>query len=125
MLWGQLYGQTLKNNHFDKPGIVADEDGNGRFDDHAMDIYLSTQARAGNSFKDRFYPTNFQWGGWDEPAAVGNTEMLLRERPEEQPKGHTFFDVDTKAEHNVVGPSGKANFFQTMINESSLLGEFN
>ena len=37
MLWGQLYGQTLKNKHFDKLDVVADEDGNGRFDDNVMD----------------------------------------------------------------------------------------
>ena len=122
MLWGQLYGQTLKNKHFEKLGIVADEDGNGLFDDHAMDTYLTTQAKAGDSFKGRFYPTSFQWGGWDEPTAVGNTEMRLWERPEEQPKGHTFFNGDTKAEHNAVDPSGKARFFQNMTDEGALLG---
>ena len=122
MLWGQLYGQTLKNSHFDKLGIVAEENGNGLFDDHAMDTYLTTQAKAGDSFKGRFYPTSFQWGGWDEPTAVGNTEMRLWERPEEQPKGHTFFNGDTKAEHNAVDPSGKARFFQNMTDEGALLG---
>ena len=122
LLWGQLYGQTLKNKHFDKLGIVADEDGNGRFDDKVMDTYLTTQAKAGDSFKGRFYPTSFQWGGWDEPTAVGNTEMRLWERPEEQPKKHTFFNGDTKAEHNAVDPSGKPRFFQNMTDEGALLG---
>ena len=122
MLWGQLYGQTLKNKHFDKLGIVADEDGNGRFDDKVMDTYLTTQAQAGDKFSGRFYPTSFQWGGWDEPTAVGNTEMRLWERPEQQPKGHTFFNGDTKAEHNAVDPSGKARFFQNMTDEGALLG---
>ena len=122
MLWGQLYGQTLKNKHFDKLGIDADEDGNGRFDDHAMDAYLTTQAKAGDSFKGRFYPTSYQWGGWDEPTAVGNTEMRLWERPEEQPRKHTFFNGDTKAEHNAVDPSGKPRFFQNMTDEGALLG---
>ena len=42
LLWGQLYGQTLKNKHFDKLDVVADEDGNGRFDDNVMDTYLTT-----------------------------------------------------------------------------------
>lgn len=111
LLWGQLYGQTLKNKHFDKLDVVADEDGNGRFDDNVMDTYLTTQAKAGDSFKGRFYPTSFQWGGWDEPTAVGNTEMRLWERPEEQPRKHTFFNGDTKAEHNAVDPSGKPRFF--------------
>ena len=122
LLWGQLYGQTLKNKHFDKLDVVADEDGNGRFDDNVMDTYLTTQAKAGDSFKGRFYPTSFQWGGWDEPTAVGNTEMRLRERPEEQPKKHTFFNGDTKAEHNAVDPSGKPRFFQNMTDEGALLG---
>lgn len=122
MLWGQLYGQTLKNKDFAKLGIVADEDGNGRFDDKVMDTYLTSQAKAGDSFKGRFYPTSFQWGGWDEPTAVGNTEMRLWERPEQQPKGHTFFNGDTKAEHNAVDPSGKARFFQNMTDEGALLG---
>ena len=122
LLWGQLYGQTLKNKHFDKLGVVADEDGNGRFDDNVMDTYLTTQAKAGDSFKGRFYPTSFQWGGWDEPTAVGNTEMRLWERPEEQPRKHTFFNGDTKAEHNAVDPSGKPRFFQNMTDEGALLG---
>ena len=122
LLWGQLYGQTLKNKHFDKLDVVADEDGNGRFDDNVMDTYLTTQAKAGDSFKGRFYPTSFQWGGWDEPTAVGNTEMRLWERPEEQPRKHTFFNGDTKAEHNAVDPSGKPRFFQNMTDEGALLG---
>ena len=122
MLWGQLYGQTLKNKHFAKLGIVADEDGNGRFDDKVMDTYLTGHAKAGDSFKGRFYPTSFQWGGWDEPTAVGNTEMRLWERPEQQPKRYTFFNGDTKAEHNAVDPSGKARFFQNMTDEGALLG---
>ena len=122
LLWGQLYGQTLKNKHFDKLDVVADEDGNGRFDDNVMDTYLTTQAKAGDSFKGRFYPTSFQWGGWDEPTAVGNTEMRLWERPEEQPRNHTFFNGDTKAEHNAVDPSGKPRFFQNMTDEGALLG---
>jgi len=122
MLWGQLYGQTLKNKHFDKLGIVADEDGNGRFDDKVMDTYLTTQAQAGDKFSGRFYPTSFQWGGWDEPTAVGNTEMRLWERPEEQPAKYTFFNGDTKAEHNAVDPSGKPRFFQNMTDEGALLG---
>ena len=86
MLWGQLYGQVLKNKHFDKLGIVADEDANGRFDDKVMDTYLSTQAKAGDKFSGRFYPTSFQWGGWNQPTAVGNTEMRLWERPEGSPR---------------------------------------
>ena len=122
LLWGQLYGQTLKNKHFDKLGVVADENGNGRFDDNVMDTYLTTQAKADDSFKGRFYPTSFQWGGWDEPTAVGNTEMRLWERPEEQPRKHTFFNGDTKAEHNAVDPSGKPRFFQNMTDEGALLG---
>ena len=122
LLWGQLYGQTLKNKHFDKLDVVADEDGNGRFDDNVMDTYLTTQAKAGDSFKGRFYPTSFQWGGWDEPTAVGNTEMRLWERPEEQPRKHTFFNGDTKAQHNAVDPSGKPRFFQNMTDEGALLG---
>ena len=122
LLWGQLYGQTLKNKHFDKLDVVADEDGNGRFDDNVMDTYLTTQAKAGDSFKGRFYPNSFQWGGWDEPTAVGNTEMRLWERPEEQPRKHTFFNGDTKAEHNAVDPSGKPRFFQNMTDEGALLG---
>lgn len=122
LLWGQLYGQTLKNKHFDKLDVVADEDGNGRFDDNVMDTHLTTQAKAGDSFKGRFYPTSFQWGGWDEPTAVGNTEMRLWERPEEQPRKHTFFNGDTKAEHNAVDPSGKPRFFQNMTDEGALLG---
>ena len=119
LLWGQLYGQNLKNKHFDKLDVVADEDGNGRFDDNVMDTYLTTQAKAGDSFKGRFYPTSFQWGGWDEPTAVGNTEMRLWERPEEQPRKHTFFNGDTKAEHNAVDPSGKPRFFQNMTDEGA------
>ena len=122
MLWGQLYGQTLKNKHFEELGLVADEDGNGRFDDNVMDTYLTTKAKAGDSYKGRFYPTSFQWGGWDEPTAVGDTEMRLWERPEEQPRKRKFFNGDTKAEHNAVDPSGRPRFFQNMTDEGALLG---
>ena len=122
MLWGQLYGQALKNNNFEKLGIVADEDGNGVFDDQVMNTYLTSQAKAGDSFKGRFYPTSFQWGGWDEPTAVGNTEMFLWERPEEQPKNYTFFQGDKKTEHQAIDPSGKARWFQNMTDEGALLG---
>ena len=86
MLCGQLYGQTLKNTRFHKLDIVADEDGNVLFDDYSMDTYLTTQAEVGDSFKGRIYPTSFQRGGWDKPTAVGNKEMRLWERHEEQPK---------------------------------------
>lgn len=122
MLWGQLYGQALHNKKFAKLGLVADEDGNGVFDDKVMDTFLTTQAKAGDSFHGRFYPTSYQWSGWDQPTAVGNTEMRLWQRPEEQPKGFTFFNGDTKAEHHAVDPSGRPRFFQNMTDEGALLG---
>ena len=76
LLWGQLYGQAISNKTIEELGLSNDANKNGLFDEHIFDEYL-TNAAAPDTFKGRFYPTSFQWGGWDEPTAVGDQEMFL------------------------------------------------
>ena len=123
LLWGQLYGQAISNKTIEELGLSNDANKNGLFDEHIFDEYL-TNAAAPDTFKGRFYPTSFQWGGWDEPTAVGDQEMFLWERPEEQPRNgkFKFFQGDAKTEHPAVDPSGKARWFQNMTDEGGLMG---
>ena len=87
-----------------------------------MDEYLQN-ADAPNSFEGRFYPTSYQWGGWDNPVAVNNTEMMLWEQADEQPEGYTFFNGDSKAEHPAVDPDiNRTRYVQNMTNKGGILG---
>ena len=121
LLYGKLYGQAISNKTARKLDVDLDANGNGVYDDHAMDAYL-TNVHAPDNFKGRFLPTSYQWGGWDEPTAVQDTEMFLWERPEEQHGKFKFFNGDSKAEHVAGDPGGSASWFQNMTDEGALMG---
>ena len=121
LLYGKLYGQAISKKTARTLDVDLDANGNGVYDDHAMDAYL-TNADAPDNFKGRFLPTSYQWGGWDEPTAVQDTEMFLWERPEEQHGKFKFFNGDSKAEHVAGDPGGSASWFQNMTDEGALMG---
>lgn len=114
LLYGKIYGLAVSRNIFDKLGI------NVNLDAKMMDDYMKNP-NAPDTFEGRFYPTSYQWRGFEYPIAVKDTEMMLWEKESEQPKGFTFFNGDTKTEHPAVDPSGKARYFQNMTDEGGLL----
>ena len=116
LLHGKVYGLALANEQFAALGI--DEIDTGA---KMMDAYL-TDAEAPNSFDAVFAPTSYQWGGWDAPVAVKDTEMLKWQMEEEQPEGHTFFVGDSKAEHPAVDPANGNRYVQAMTYRGGLLG---
>lgn len=114
LLYGKIYGLAVSRNMFDKLGI------NVNLDAKMMDDYMKNP-NAPDTFEGRFYPTSYQWRGFEYPIAVKDTEMMLWEKESEQPKGFAFFNGDTKTEHPAVDPSGKARYFQNMTDEGGLL----
>ena len=114
LLYGKIYGLALARETFAKLGIEA------KLDAKMVDDYMKNKD-APNSFNGRFYPTSYQWQGFDKPVAVQDTEMMLWEQKDEQPKGYAFFNGDTKTEHPAADPSGAARYFQNMTHEGGLL----
>jgi len=114
LLYGKIYGLALTPETFAKLGLEVKLNAK-MVDDYMKDI------KAPNRFDGRFYPTSYQWGGFDKPVAVQDTEMMLWEKEEEQPKGYAFFNGDTKTEHPAADPSGRARYFQNMTDEGGLL----
>jgi hypothetical protein len=92
-----------------------------------IDDYI-TDASAPSSFTATYVPTSYQWGGWDKPVAVKDTEMMLWENEDEQPQGHIYFNGDSKVEHVAGDPSGAPRYFANMTNKGGLFavdfGEF-
>jgi hypothetical protein len=86
-----------------------------------MEEYLKN-ADAPKKFAARWYPTSYQWAGFDKPLAVQDTEMMLWQEKEEQPEGYTFFNGDKKAEHPAGDPSGKPRYAQNMTKSGALIG---
>ena len=115
LLYGKLYGLALTPETFDELGVEID------LDAKMVDEYMKN-ADAPKRFKGRFYPTSYQWSGFDNPVAVKETEMMLWEVEAEQPKGYAFFNGDTKTEHPAADPSGAARYFQNMTDEGGLMG---
>jgi len=117
LLHGKIYGIAMKNEDYAKLGITEVDPTK-----KMMDAYLKN-ADAPNDFKVTFFPTSYQWGGWDKPVAVGQTEMTLWQKKEEQPEGHTFFVGDSKTEHPAVDPDiTKQRYIQNMTQEGAILG---
>jgi len=114
LLYGKIYGFALTPEVFADLGIEV------KLDAKMVDDYM-TDASAPNSFAGRFYPTSYQWAGFDKPVAVQDTEMMLWEKEEEQPEGYVFFNGDTKTEHPAEDPSGAPRYFQNMTDEGGLL----
>ena len=117
LLHGKIYGLALANETFAELGIQTVDPST-----KMMDAYL-TNADAPDTFEAVFAPTSYQWAGWDQPVAVGQTEMALWQAAEEQPEGHTFFVGDSKTEHPAVDPDiSKQRYVQNMTQEGAMLG---
>ena len=115
LLYGKIYGLALTPKTFEELGLEV------ALDAKMVDEYMKT-ADAPNRFTGRFYPTSYQWSGFENPVAVQDTEMMLWEAEAEQPEGYLFFNGDTKTEHPAADPSGAARYFQNMTDEGGLLG---
>ena len=114
LLHGKIYGLALTPKVFASLGIEV------KLDAKMVDDYMK-DAGAPNDFDGRFYPTSYQWSGFDKPVSVQDTEMMLWENKDEQPEGYAFFNGDTKTEHPSADPSGAARYFQNMTDEGGLL----
>ena len=114
LLYGKIYGLALAPETFAELGIEV------KLDAKMVDDYMQ-DADAPTDFDGRFYPTSYQWAGFDKPVAVQDTEMMLWEHKDEQPEGYAFFNGDTKTEHPAADPSGAARYFQNMTDEGGLL----
>jgi hypothetical protein len=115
LLFGRIYGLALANETFAELGLEID------LESKMMDAYI-INVDAPDTFEAVFAPTSYQWGGWDSPVAVGDTEMRRWGMPEEQPEGHTFFVGDSKTEHPAVDPDiSKQRYVQNVTNEGGML----
>lgn len=117
LLYGRIYGLALPNETFAELGIETIDPGA-----RMMDAYLAN-ADAPDTFEGVFAPTIYRWGGWDQPVAVGQTEMTLWQQVDEQPAGHTFFVGDSKTEHPAVDPDiANQRYVQNMTQAGAILG---
>ncbi len=109
MLHGKIYGvaaslDTLAELGFENPTPQEE----------LADQYMA-DPDAPVEFPVAFVPTSYQWGGWDNPVAVGETEIRRWSMDEEQPEGHLFFVGNTKTEHPAVDPDiTKTRWVQSM-----------
>ena len=113
LLFGKLYGMAVTTDV--AATLVAEPDATAKM----VEEYISNEA-APSSFAANFAPTSYQWGGWDQPVAVQDTEMMLWENEEEQPEGHMFFNGDSKVEHVAADPSGAPRYFANMTQNGGL-----
>ena len=113
LLFGKLYGMAVKNETAAE--LVSEPNPASKMiDDYIRD------ADAPNSFAATYVPTSYQWGGWDKPVAVQDTEMMLWENEKEQPEGHIYFNGDSKVEHVAGDPTGAPRYFANMTNKGGL-----
>ena len=113
LLFGKLYGMAVTNE------TAAQLVGEPNPASKMIDDYIR-DADAPNSFSATYVPTSYQWGGWDKPVAVQDTEMMLWENEKEQPEGHIYFNGDSKVEHVAGDPSGAPRYFANMTNKGGL-----
>ena len=113
LLFGKLYGMAVSNET--ASSLVAEPNPTKKM----IDEYIQN-ADAPSSFNATYVPTSYQWGGWDKSVAVQDTEMMLWESEEEQPKGHIFFNGDSKVEHVAGDPTGAPRYFANMTNKGGL-----
>ena len=113
LLFGKLYGMAVTN---ETAAQLVSEPNPARkmIDDYIRD------ADAPNSFAATYVPTSYQWGGFDKPVAVQDTEMMLWENEKEQPEGHIYFNGDSKVEHVAGDPTGAPRYFANMTNKGGL-----
>ncbi|MEL6573746.1 MAG: calcium-binding protein [Pseudomonadota bacterium] len=116
MLHGKLYGMAVANEDYAALGIDTIDTA-----EKMLDAYMENPSAAEN-FAAKFVPTSYQWGGWDAPVAVKDTEMFKWGMAEEQPEGHTYFVGDTKVEHPMVDPREEhTRWVYNMTNKGGLL----
>lgn len=109
LLHGKIYGLAVANETYADLGIDAPSP-----TDKMMEAYMA-DPDAAETFPVVFAPTSYQWGGWDKPVAVGQTELALWQSADEQPDGHMFFVGDSKTEHPAVDPDiTKTRWVQSM-----------
>lgn len=113
LLFGKLYGMAVTNETAAQ--LVSEPNPASKM----IDDYI-TDASAPSSFTATYVPTSYQWGGWDKPVAVKDTEMMLWENEDEQPQGHIYFNGDSKVEHVAGDPSGAPRYFANMTNKGGL-----
>lgn len=122
LLHGKIYGLALSDATYTTLGINPDADKDLLIDDLSADSYLKS-ATAPDNIQGRFYGTSYQWGGFDKPKAVKDTDMNLWEKATEQPTGYKFFTADSKIEHSAVDPdTSKVRFVQNMTASGGILG---
>lgn len=113
LLFGKLYGMAVTTDV--AATLVAEPNLGAKM----IDEYIQNKA-APNSFAATFAPTSYQWGGWDKPVAVQDTEMALWSSEDAQPEGHVYFNGDSKVEHVAADPSGAPRYFANMTNKGGL-----
>ncbi len=117
LLFGKIYGLAVPTSGYNALGISSPDISAKMVDDYMKDV------NASNFFSAKFFPTSYQWSGFDSPKAVKDTEMNLWVKTSEQPSGHLFFNGDTKTEHPAVDPDiSKHRYIQNMTDEGGLLG---
>ena len=117
LLYGRIYGLALSNADYAALGIDSIETSK-----KMLDQYM-TDANAPDTFEARFFPTSYQWKGWDQTVAVKETDVFKWQLAEEQPTGYTFFVGDSKTEHPAVDPDvNNQRYIQNMTNKGGMLG---
>lgn len=123
LLYGQLYGMALDTATYGDLGIE-----NIDADEFMMDAY-ATDADAPQNFSARYYPTSYQWDGFDTPENANETDVFLWQQdgdegePNEQPDGYTYFNGDSKVEHPAVDPDiTKHRYIQNLTTPGAQLG---
>jgi hypothetical protein len=114
LLFGKLYGMAVTTDTI--AGLVAEPNPASKM----IDEWVQNEEAPAN-FAAQFVPTSYQWGGFDKPVAVQDTEMMLWEKEEEQPEGHMYFNGDSKVEHVAADPSGKPRYFANLTNKGGLM----
>lgn len=114
LLFGKLYGMAVSTET--AASLVAEPNPTAKM----MEEYIGNQD-APATFAANFVPTSYQWGGWDQPVAVQDTEMMLWKAEDEQPEGHLYFNGDSKVEHVAADPSGAPRYFANMTQNGGLL----
>jgi len=113
LLFGKLYGMAVTTDV--AATLVAEPNPTAKM----IDDYIQNK-EAPATFAATYVPTSYQWGGWDKPVAVQDTEMMLWEAEDGQPEGHISFNGDSKVEHVAADPSGAPRYFANMTNKGGL-----
>ena len=129
LLYGQLYGMALDGDTYTDLGITEVDADSFMMDNYAQD------ANAPDTFSARYYPTSYQWDGFDTPENANETEVFLWEQDgddgegNEQPGagvqagGYTYFNGDSKTEHPAVDPDiTKHRYVQNLTIPGAQLG---